>query len=143
MKVEIENGKLAVAINFMYGLKLARKQSRMRRRFISIMSDRLKLVEEDRKELLKEHAHKDEKGEAIVKDDGNYDIKDMIAFSNDLKELYAERLVIEGGDNREMISTIKEVLKKFEDVEYEGQESEIYDYLCDQFNIDELDNNDE
>lgn len=143
MKVEIENGKLAVAINFMYGLKLARKQSRMRRRFISIMSDRLKLVEEDRKELLKEHSHKDEKGEAIVKDDGNYDIKDMIAFSNDLKELYAERLVIEGGDNREMISTIKEVLKKFEDVEYEGQESEIYDYLCDQFNIDELDNNDE
>lgn len=135
MKVEIEYGKLAAAINFMYGLKLARKQSRMRRRFIKIMSERLKQVEEDRKELLIEYSRKDKNGEPIVKE-GNYDIKDLVAFSNDLKELYSEKMVIEGGDNHEMISTVKQILKKFEDEEYEGQESEIYDYLCDQFDVD-------
>ncbi|MED3650601.1 hypothetical protein [Heyndrickxia sporothermodurans] len=136
MKVEIENGKLAAAINFMYGLKLARKQSRFRRHFIQQMNDRLKQVEEDRKALLEEHSHKDEDGKAIV-NDGQYDVKDMVAFSNDLKELNSEKLVIEGGDNGEMIRTIKQVLIKFENEEYEGQESEVYDYLCEQFKVDE------
>ncbi|MDQ0186315.1 MULTISPECIES: hypothetical protein [Cytobacillus] len=142
MKVEIENGKLVAAINFMYDLKLARKHSRFRRHFINKMTERLKTVEEDRKELAKEHSHKDEKGEAIVKD-GQFDIKDMVAFTNDLKELNTEKLVIEGGDNREMIRTIKHVLKKFEDVEYEGQDSDIYDYLCEQFGVDEEEKGDE
>ncbi|MEK4535634.1 hypothetical protein NST21_09805 [Peribacillus sp. FSL K6-1552] len=135
MRVEIENGKLVTAINFMYELKLTRKHSRFRRHFINLMNESLKVVEDDRKELLKEHSHKDEKGEAIVKD-GQYDVKDMDALSNDLKELNAEKLVIEGGDNREMIRTIKHVLKKFEDEEYEAQASEIYDYLCEQFSVD-------
>ncbi|MDT9755065.1 hypothetical protein RP319_02535 [Heyndrickxia coagulans] len=58
--------------------------------------------------------------------------------------MYSEKMVIEGGDNREMLRTIKAVLKKFEDTEYEGQQSEIYDYLCDQFGVDdEEDENDE
>lgn len=142
MKIEIENGKLAVAISFLYDLKLARKQSRMRRYFIEKLNDRLKVVEEDRKELLKEHSHKDENGEAIIKD-GQYDIKDMVAFSNDVKELNQEKLIIEGGDNREMIRTIKVVLKKLEEVEYEGEKSEIYDYLADQFDIDNEDESNE
>lgn len=138
MKVEIEYGKLAAAINFMYDLKLVRKQSRMRRKFIKIMTERLKEVEEERKELLKEHSRKDENGEAIIKPDGNYDVKDMVAFSNDLKELYTEKLVIEGEDNREMIRTIKEILRKFENEEYQGQTSEIYDYLWEQFGLDNV-----
>ncbi|MGW6384179.1 hypothetical protein [Peribacillus butanolivorans] len=138
MRVEIENGKLVTAINFMYELKLTRKHSRFRRHFINLMNESLKVVEDDRKELLTEHSHKDEKGEAIVKD-GQYDVKDMDALSNDLKELNAEKLVIDGGDNREMIRTIKHVLKKFEDEEYEAQASEIYDYLCEQFSVDEED----
>lgn len=137
MKVEIENGKLTAAINFMYGLKLARKQSRMRRRFIKLLSDRLEEIEEDRKELLKEHSHKDENGEPVIKD-GNYAVKDMVALSDDLKELYAEKMVLEGGDNREMIRTVKQILKKLEDEEYEGETSEIYDYLCEQFGVDEM-----
>ena len=136
MKIEIENGKLAAASNFLYGVKLVRKQSRHRRHLIELISKRLERLEEDRKELLESHSNKDEDGKAIIID-GQYDIKDMIAFSNDQKELYKEALVIEGGDNREMIRTIKAVLKKLEDVEYEAQDSDIYDYLCDQFEIDE------
>lgn len=134
MKIEIENGKLALAINFMYGLKLARKQSRFRRHFIHQMTNRLKQVDEDRQALLEEHSHKDEEGKAIMKD-GNYNVKDMIAFSNDLKELNKEKFVVDGGDNQEMITTIKVVLENLENEEYEGQDSEIYDYLCDQFQV--------
>ena len=136
MKIEIENGKLAAASNYLYGLKLVRKQSRMRRRFISLLNERIKTYEEDRTELLEEHSNKDEDDKAIIHDD-QYDIKDMVAFSNDLKELNEEKFVIEGGDNREMIRTVQEILKKFEDEEYEAQQSEIYDYLCDVFKIDD------
>lgn len=118
---------------------LVRKQSRHRRYLIQLLNKRLERVEEDRKELLESHSNKDEDGKAIIID-GQYDIKDMVAFSNDQKELYKETLVIEGGDNREMIRTMKVVLKKLEDEEYEAQDSEIYDYLCDQFDIDEEEN---
>ncbi|WP_406846078.1 hypothetical protein [Bacillus safensis] len=134
MKIEIENGKLALAINFMYGLKLARKQSRFRRHFIHQMTNRLKQVDEDRQALLEEHSHKDGEGKAIM-NDGNYNVKDMIAFSNDLKELNKEKFVVDGGDNQEMITTIKIILENLENEEYEGQDSEIYDYLCDQFQV--------
>lgn len=127
----------------MYGLKLVRKQSRFRRRFIDMLQERAILVDQDRIELLKEHSKKDENGEPIIHDD-TYDVKDMKAFNEDLQELYSEKMVIEGGDNREMLRTIKAVLKKFEDTEYEGQQSEIYDYLCDQLGVDdEEDGNDE
>ncbi|MCF3942220.1 DUF1617 family protein [Oceanobacillus alkalisoli] len=136
MKVELENGKLVAAANFLYKLKLVRKQSRMRRHLITILDERSKVYQEDKKELQEHHSNKDEDGKAIIHGD-QYDIADMVAFSNDLKELNQEKLVIEGGGNREMIRTMKEILKKFEDEEYEGAESEIYDYLCDQFQIDE------
>jgi hypothetical protein len=135
MKIEIENSKLAAAGNFLYGLKLVRKQSRMRRRLINLLNERNKTYLDDRKELQEEHANKDEEGKAIIRNE-QYDIPDMVAFSDDLKELNEEKYVIEGGDHREMIRTIKEILKKFENKEYEAQESEVYDYLCDQFNVD-------
>lgn len=136
MKIEIENGKLGAVSNFLYEVLLVRKQSRHRRYLIELLNKRLERIEEDRKELLEAHSNKDEKGEAIIKD-SQYDIKDMVAFSNEQKELYKEVLVIEDGDNREMIRTMKVVLKKLEDEEYEAQDSEIYDYLCDQFDIDD------
>ena len=142
MKIEIENGKLAAASNFLYGVKLVRKQSRHRRHLIELIGKRLERLEEDRKELLESHSHTDDYGKPRIHD-GKYDVKDMVAFSNDQKELYKEALVIEGGDNREMIRTIKQVLKKLEDEEYEAQESDIYDYLCDQFAVDEEENKNE
>jgi len=140
MRVEIENMRLVNIANFMYGLSLVRKQSRMRRRFIQMIEDRYKQVELERQEILKEHSYKDENGEAIIKEDNNYDIMDYDALAQDVNELNREKFVIEGGDNRELIKTMKEILRKFEDVEYEGQDSDTYDYLCDQFKIDEGEN---
>lgn len=136
MKVEIQKGKLIGCINFMYDLKLIRKQSRMRRKFITLLNEKNKSVLEEREEILKEHSDKDADGEPIIKDD-HYQVKDQIALTEDIKELNGEVVVIEGGDNREMIRTMQAILRKFEEEEYEGEDSEIYDYLCDQFKIDE------
>ncbi|KMJ55320.1 hypothetical protein AB685_27875 [Bacillus sp. LL01] len=101
-----------------------------------MLDERAKKVDEDRKEIAKEHSHKDEKGEAIVKN-GNFDIKDMEAFREDVKELNEEELILEGGDHRELIRTMKQILAKFEEEEYDGQTSEIYDYLYDAFEVDQ------
>lgn len=136
MKVEIEKGKIVGCINFMHGLTLVRKQSRIRRQFISILKDKYQAYLDDREEILKEHAEKDEKGDPIIQND-NYKVVDKTALAEDIAELNKESTFIEGGDNRELIRTMKLILKKFEDEEYGGEESEIYDYLCDQFKIDE------
>ncbi|MDV2683797.1 hypothetical protein RYX56_05670 [Alkalihalophilus lindianensis] len=137
MKVAIENGKVVPAINYLYGLKLVRKQSRIRRDFIKLLDERAKKVDEDRKEIAKEHSHKDEKGEAVVKN-GNFDIKDLEAFREDVKELNEEELILEGGEHRGLIRTMKQILAKFEEDEYEGQTSEIYDYLYEAFEVDQV-----
>ncbi|MFD2657680.1 hypothetical protein ACFSUP_16360, partial [Gracilibacillus thailandensis] len=44
----------------------------------------------------------------------------------------AEQLVIDGGDNKEMLKTVKNVLLNC-NKEFSGKEAVIYDYLCDQF----------
>lgn len=144
MKVEIENMMLLPASNFLYGLKLVRKQSRMRRRFIKMLNDRNEEFMGERKQLQEEYSNKDEEGNAIIIND-EYDIPKGEAwdkFIEDTKELSKEKYVIEGGDNREMIRTIQEILRKFEDEEYEGQESDVYDYLCEEFKIDEEERDD-
>ncbi|MFC7364548.1 MULTISPECIES: DUF1617 family protein [Bhargavaea] len=131
MKIAIENGKLGQAISLLFDLPLKGKQSRHRTKFIGKLNARLEEVENDRIALAKEHAKKDADGEA-VQTDGNFDIVDVEAFSKDLKELYAEEMIIEGGDVSGMLKTVKAILEDC-DKELSGQEAFIYDYLCDQF----------
>ncbi|UOQ85699.1 DUF1617 family protein [Gracilibacillus salinarum] len=133
MQVTIENGKLGQAVSLLFELSLKGKQSRHRTKFINKLSERLKEVDQQRVELAKEHAKKDEEGEPIMIEDGKrYDIEDENAFQKDLKELYEEQLVIDGGDNEEMLKTLRNVLLNCEEV-FRGTDAVIYDYLCDQF----------
>ncbi|WP_152657603.1 DUF1617 family protein [Oceanobacillus sp. CFH 90083] len=136
MKVEIQKGKIIGSIDFLRELELNRKQSRMRRQLISILEGKYKSYLNDREEILKEHADKDDAGEPVVKDD-QYQVADQTSLLEDVNELSEEVVVIEGGDNYEMIRAMKPVLRKFEEEEYGGTKSEIYDYLCDQFKVDE------
>jgi hypothetical protein len=131
MKVEIENRYLGQAISLLFDLPLRGKQSRHRTKFVKLLNDRLKEVEEQRIQLAKEHAKKDENGEPIA-NDGKFDIEDMDAFKKDLEELYDEKMVIEGGDAQGMLKTVKDVLFNC-DKEFSGQEAMLYDYLCDIF----------
>lgn len=142
MKIEIENVKLAPIGSFLYNLNLVRKQSRMRRRFIGILDERNEKYLEELRAVQEEHAEKDADGKPII-ENGHYKVRDKVALTEDVQELGKEKQVIEGGDHREMIRTLQEVLRKFEDEEYGAQESEVYDYLCDQFKIDEEENEDE
>lgn len=131
MKVKIENRYLGLAANLLFSLSLKGKQSRHRTKFIKLLNDRLREVEEQRIELAKEFAVKDEEGKPIVKDEA-YEIADMLAFTKEVEELYSEEMVIEGGDYQGMLKTVKDVLLNC-DVAFSGQDAIIYDYLCEQF----------
>lgn len=133
MKVEIENRYLGQAISLLFDLPLRGKQSRHRTKFVNLLREQLKEVEGGRIELVKEFAEKDERGEPIV--NGNqYKIleENKEEFNKEINELYKEKFFIEGGNYQDMLKTMKAVLLDCDQV-FSGQQAEIYDYLCDQF----------
>ncbi|MRG87012.1 DUF1617 family protein [Salinibacillus xinjiangensis] len=131
MQVKIENGQLAQVSNLLFNLSLKGKQSRHRTKFIKLLNERVKEVEEQRIELAKEHSKVDEGGEPII--NGNqFELKDVEEFQKELKELFDEEMVIEGGDYQGMLKTVQKVLEEC-DKEFSGQEAFTYDYICEQF----------
>lgn len=139
MRVEIENKYLEHAINLLQDIDLTQKRSRHRTKFVKLLRQGLEEYIEDFRELLKEHCHLDEDGnpKTITKNGQQYwDTKDSSAFDKDKKELDKELYVIDGGNNEKVITTVKKVLEQ-SNKEYKGLEADIYDYLCDQFGVDD------
>lgn len=136
MKMEIENQKLIAAHDFMYKLELVRKKSRARRELVEMIKARLDKNVTTRKEILEEHSHKDDEGNAIVENE-NYQIKDMQKAQEDLDEFNQEKMVIEGGEQRELLRTLRAIFEGLEEKEFGAEESEIYDYLYDQLDQNE------
>ncbi|WP_062318896.1 DUF1617 family protein [Halolactibacillus sp. JCM 19043] len=131
MQVKIKNAQLGQAIDLLFHLSLKGKQSRHRTKFVKLLAERSKEVEEQRKQLAEEHANKDDEDKPIIKDD-KYDIVDQESFQTDIQELYNEEIVIEGGDNQGMLKTVKKILDEC-DKTFSGQEAVVYDYICEQF----------
>ena len=133
MQVKITNEKLGQAISLLFDLSLKGKQSRHRSKFIKALDERLKEVAEQEQELIKEHCHLDDEDKPKTKNNGQeWDVKNVVAFRKDKIELLEEGLVIDGGDNEDMLKTVKTVLFDCEK-EFRGQDAQVYDYLCDQF----------
>ncbi|MEW9503425.1 DUF1617 family protein [Jeotgalibacillus marinus] len=133
MQVKIKNEQLGQVINLLFDLSLKGKQSRQRSKFIKVLDERIKEVAEQEQELLKEHCHLDDEGNPKIKNNGQeWDVKNVVAFRKDKIELLEEEIVLDGGDNEDMLKTVKTVLFDCEK-EFSGQDAQVYDYLCDQF----------
>ncbi|AIC93837.1 DUF1617 family protein [Shouchella lehensis] len=132
MKLSIQVNKLAKAHEFLHGLSLVRKKSRERRRVLNLIQERIELYNKERRELLEEHSVKDGDGKAVIENE-NYKIEDYQALHEDLLEFEKEMpLVIEGIQYQETLKVLQSVFEELEDERYEGEESEVYDYLYDQ-----------
>ncbi|NRG45740.1 hypothetical protein HRF87_13400 [Bacillus sp. CRN 9] len=138
MKVEIKNEMIPLITEFVAGFPLVRKHSRYRRELIKMLSEQHNKVEDQRIEMVKEYCEKDDEGKPLMKGD-TVIIPDanMQKYLEDVAELKEEVYVIEGGNNRELIRTMRTILLKFENQEYKGKDSATYDYLCEQFKVDE------
>lgn len=132
MEVRISNININSTINFFYNMPLRGKQSRHRTKFIKLLTDRLKEVSEQEKQLLIEFAKKDEKGNPIKIGETRYEIEDIESLAKEKEILFNEEFVIDGGDNEDMLKTLKDVLENYNE-ELRGQEATLYDYLCEQF----------
>ncbi|WP_078428757.1 DUF1617 family protein [Alkalihalobacterium alkalinitrilicum] len=130
--MKLKNNDIRSLANFLAEEKLAGKTSRMRTRFIKILEDRLKEVEEFRIELLEKYAKKDDKGKAVL--NGNqYEIEDREIFSYEYNELMEEEFIIDETESkREMITHVKRILENTEKV-FSGMEAFDYDRWCEAF----------
>ncbi|MBX0320211.1 DUF1617 family protein [Shouchella clausii] len=135
MQVKIKYAYLNATADLFYQMPARGKRSRHLVRVIKVIDERLKLIDEQKMELIKEHSHLNEDGEpkVIKTEDGeHFDIKDLEAFKKDIDELMNESLVIDGGDYEETLLTVKDILLNT-DREFQGKEAVLYNYLCEQF----------
>ena len=121
-------------INFLMELELPAKQSRMRTRFCKLGIERLRLLEEEKMEIIKKHANIDENGEVKqVKDEQGrlvWDVKDKDGFNADYKELMMEEWVLDlNEEKKDMLLTLKDVVLNL-DIILKGKEALQYDRWC-------------
>jgi len=125
-------------------LKLHGNESRSRTRFIKIISDRVKELDEERIRIAKEYS-KNDKGEIeyITKDgkkttDGkvqnaSFDIKDIDSFMKEWEEYLNEDYIIDvTSANNDIINGVKSILLNTNE-EFEGREAVRYDEWCEAF----------
>lgn len=133
MEIKIQNQRIADTINFLYGISLKGKQSRHRTKFINELNETLKELGKEEEAIRKEHCHLDEEGNPKKIENGTkWDIKDLDAYSKDIKEFFEEERTFTGGNVTGVLKTIKEILFNYEG-ELSGADASLYDYLCDQF----------
>lgn len=130
--MQLKNNDIRSLANFLAAEKLAGKTSRMRTRFIKILDDRLKEVEEFRIELLEKYAKKDEGGKSVLI--GNkYDLNDLETFNKEFAELMDEELIIDETESkRAMLIHVKRILENTEQ-EFSGMDAFAYDRWCEAF----------
>jgi len=139
MEVRIKYGLLSPIADFLFGMTLKGKQSRHRTRFIKKLENKLKEVQLEEREIRKQHCNLDESGEpkTIKVSDEQFvlDVKDIEAFTKDQSELYGEEYVIDDSDSQIVLETLKTILDEYHEA-LSGEKANVYDYLCDQFEID-------
>jgi hypothetical protein len=130
--VRIRNSEIRDFAMFLLDEKLSGKKSRMRTRFIKLLDERLKQIDEERLALLKEFAELDENGNVKTREDGTAIMSDenMAKFQVEFAELMNEEFVIdETEERREMLLTIKDIVLNTEK-EFSGQSAFQYDRWC-------------
>lgn len=140
--MKIKNGQIDFYSKWLLNhLELGGKQSRMRMKFIELLSGHAEAFRKYHMQLLKEHCHLDENGnpKVIPLDGGRgqYDIVDPIAFEHDLTELCEESFSIAVDEtNRDMLLSVKDSVESCPAV-WSGDAAVEYELLCKLF--DEVD----
>ena len=108
----------------------------MRNRFVKVLQNHLKLLQEEHKELLEEYCKKDSNGNFnTINKDGKsfYDIDDVKGFQVEFDILMQENFVIPNNEsNQQMIKTVKDIILNC-DKEFSGQEALLYEAYCEMF----------
>lgn len=130
-KLIIEKQEAQPLAEFLLKVELKNKVSRLRNKLNKELIEIAKETEEERIELCKEHATKDEKGEAIVNDD-KYQVADYEALNKDIQDLYKEQVAVEVGEYSSNFQPLFEYLDSDAfDMSLSGNDANCYDRLMD------------
>jgi hypothetical protein len=134
--MKINNSYIEDFATFILSFRLKGKENRMRNRFVKILQQQLKLIQEEHKELLEEYCKKDAEGNFnTINKDGRsfYDIDDVRGFQVEFDILMQEYFIIPNDEaNTEMLTTVKEIILNC-DKEFSGQEALKYETYCEMF----------
>ncbi|UJF15055.1 DUF1617 family protein [Jeotgalibaca sp. MA1X17-3] len=130
-KMVLQKQEAKPLVEFLQGLVLKNKISRLRNKLIKNLSTITQELEEERVELVKEHSEKDEQGEPIIENE-QYKVFDMEALNEQVQELFAEEVAIETGEYSSNFQPLFEHLDSEDfDMELSGIEANRYDRLLD------------
>ena len=130
-KLIIEKQEAQPLVEFLQKPELKNKVARLRNKFIKQLKAIVAELDEERIDLCKEHADKDENGEAIV-NDNQYQVQDLEALNADIQDLYKEEVAIEVGEYSNNFEPLFEYLES-DDFDYplSGQDDACYNRLLD------------
>ena len=118
-------------VAFLQEITLKNKVSRLRNKLIKKLTEIANETDEERIDLCKEHAEKDENGEAIVEDD-QYKVEDLEALNKEIQDLFQEEVAVEVGEYSSDFSLLFNYLdSEAFDMELSGVEANRYDRLLD------------
>lgn len=119
--------------NFLMGIELIGKQSRLRTRFAKMLMEQVRMIDEEHQELIRQFAKFDEDGKPyIVQINGKdaYDVPDRESFNREYNLLLSEEFIIDQTEERkEMLLFIKDIILNCEKT-FKGREALEYDRWC-------------
>lgn len=130
-KLVLQKSEAQPLVTFLQKPELKNKVARLRNKFVKKLTAIVSELDEERIELCKEHADKDENGEAIV-NDNQYQVQDIEALNADIQDLYKEEVAIEVGEYSNNFEPLFEYLES-DDFDYplSGQDDACYNRLLD------------
>lgn len=129
-EMKLKNWMLKPMTEMIGNLTLKGKVSRHRTKFVNTLIELEKEKEEDRIELLREYAMKDENGDMVVDENNNVKFnseEDVLEYQKDYQELMNEEPLINISEET------KEVVTKLMldgDFEVGGNNAQAYDSIC-------------
>lgn len=131
--MKIKNGEIEAFANFLMKLELKGRESRLRTRFVKLLMERVELVTEEHRDLIRQFARFHENGEPVIIEEGGvrmYDVPDRVTFNREYAMLLNEDFIIEENEERkEMLLFIKELILNC-DMTFKGREALEYDNWC-------------
>ena len=132
-KLIFKKGEAQAFSQFLIKLELRNKTSRLRNKLAKKLDAITVELDEERIELLKELATKDEAGEPVIIElngQQSYDVQDKDELADKINELRNEKVAVEIGEYSSNFSPLFEYLDSEEfDMVLSGQDALIYDEL--------------
>ena len=142
-KLVIQKQEAQPLVEFLQKPELKNKVARLRNKFVKKLSEIVAELDEERVELCKEHADKDENGEAIV-NENQYQVQDMEVLNADIQDLYKEEVAIEVGEYSNNFEPLFEYLESDAfDYPLSGQDDACYNRLLDMWEAAQEENKEE